>query len=161
DFRTAEFERHRDRTDPDESAEIRSGTQSRRCAWISSPMTRSDADTSTGESVFTVIDYWDGPRSGIANFNRAPHLYRSIFSDADDNWTDAFELYPVDGETLRLALEAWDIWLRWDNAIREGRTAVETHPALPEDRQRHAELKAELDRRTAEIIKTPPTHAKG
>ncbi len=27
------------------------------------------------EQVFTVLDYYDGPRSGIANYNGAPHFY--------------------------------------------------------------------------------------
>jgi hypothetical protein len=41
-------------------------------------------------------------------------------------------------------LEHWDIWLRWESAFHEGRTTLETHPALPEDRARHEELQALL-----------------
>ena len=111
------------------------------------------------ERVYTVNDYWDGPRGGVADFKAAPHFYRSIFSEADDNYTDVFELFPVDDKTLQIALEAWDIWLRWEQAYRERRTTLESHPALPEDRERHTELKAALDTRLAEISKTAPVHA--
>ena len=110
------------------------------------------------ETVHTVTDYWDGPRGGIADYNGKPYLYQSNFDDTADEWSDTFLLRSVDASVFAMALEDWEIWLRWERAFHEGRTTIETHPALPEDRQRHTELKTELDKHltvdltTAEVI---------
>ena len=42
--------------------------------------------------VFTVTDYDDGPRKGIANFQDAPHFYECVFDEAKDHYTDLFRL---------------------------------------------------------------------
>ena len=99
------------------------------------------------ERVFTVTDYWDGPRAGVAEFGGAPHVYRSVFRDDLDDWDpDQFELSPISAEVLADALEDWAIFLRWRAAFDAGRTMRETHPALPEDAARHRELASFLGR---------------
>ena len=60
------------------------------------------------EEVFTVTDYYDGPRSGVANFNGKPHFYESIFRD--NNYSDIYWLTPVSNEVFLSALEDWAIW---------------------------------------------------
>src|SRR4051812_6765743 len=101
------------------------------------------------ETVHTVTDYWDGPRTGIADFRGVPHAYQSEFDDSPDvdDWRETFLLMPIDAETSRLATEDWGIWLRWQDAFHAGRTSRETHPALPEDRARHQVLEAALEPR--------------
>lgn len=48
------------------------------------------------ERVYTVHDYWDGPRSGFADFGGVPHAYRSLWLDDLDEWDpDRFELSPI------------------------------------------------------------------
>jgi hypothetical protein len=96
------------------------------------------------ERVYTVVGYYDGPRRGVADFNGAAHLYESEWSDIADDYTDFFNLSPVDPETFQLVQEHWQIWLRWERARHEGTVAQDTHPALPEDRARHEELEALL-----------------
>lgn len=91
------------------------------------------------ERVYTVTDYYDGPRCGIANFRGRPHLYESDFDD------DTFRLYPVAADLLQLALEDWAIWVRWSDAFNRGEVDASTHPAHPADRTRHEELAALLD----------------
>ena len=93
------------------------------------------------ETVFTVTDYWDGPRKGIANYQGAPHLYECIFDTTEDDYSDLYRLTPIDQQTFRLAMENWEIWLRWRAAFDAGKVTVATHPALPEDKNRHEELK--------------------
>ena len=88
------------------------------------------------ERVYTVVDYFDGPRRGIADYRGQPHLYEA---DAEGG-TDRFRLYPVSPVVLQAALEDWEIWRRWERAFHEGRVPLSTHPALPEDRVRHHEL---------------------
>lgn len=88
------------------------------------------------EKVFTILDYFDGILSGIANFNGMPHYFER-YADAEDDWGDYYLLKPLDDETFELAMEDWAIWKRW----YASNPLIKTHPALPEDRQRHTELK--------------------
>jgi hypothetical protein len=97
------------------------------------------------ERVYTVTDYYDGPRVGVADFNGTAHLYESEWSADPDNYV--FRLSPVDQGTLELVLEDWQIWLRWERAYHDGTEPQETHPALPIDRARHEELKGLLSSR--------------
>ena len=62
-----------------------------------------------------------------------------------------YELRPVDDETLRLALEDWEIWLRWESAFQAGIVAHTPHPALPDDRARHNLIAPELAARLAAL----------
>lgn len=99
--------------------------------------------TTEFEIVHTMTDYYDGPRSGIANYRGKPHIYESLFSDALEN-SDVFLLQPIDEETFRLAMEDWSIWCRWERAFHSRQTTQDTHPSLPQDRARHDELEAIL-----------------
>ena len=95
--------------------------------------------------VFTVTDYHDGPRKGIANYQGRPHFYEGIFDEARDGYLELFRLTPLDAETFRLAMEDWNIWRRWEFAFHAGNADTNTHPALPHEADRHAELKRILD----------------
>jgi hypothetical protein len=96
------------------------------------------------ETVHTMTDFYDGPRGGVADFRCEPHVYESQFSDAINNYTDDFHLSPISDAVFQLALEDWEIWLRWHAAFERGETDQETHPVLPEDRERHDEVEKQL-----------------
>jgi hypothetical protein len=102
------------------------------------------------EIVFTVTDYYDGPRSGIANFRGKPHLYECIFDQTANDYTDTYLLTPVSDEMFSLAMEDWQIWKRWEVA-RAGHATVDSHPALPDDRARHEEIALKLQGITADL----------
>ena len=97
------------------------------------------------DEVLTVTDYYDGPRQGIANLGGHPHFYDRIFDEARQDYSHLYRLTPVPPELLALALEDWAIWERWEKAFHEGRATTESHPALPQDRDRHLEIKFTLD----------------
>lgn len=97
------------------------------------------------EEVFTVTDYYDGPRQGIADFNGRPHFYDCIFDERRHNYSNLFRLTPVEPAVFQLAMESWAIWQRWESAFHAGHADQKSHPALPEDRARHEELKVALD----------------
>jgi len=92
-----------------------------------------------------VTEYYDGPRVGIADYQGKPHVYECIFDKQAGNYSEFFRLAPIDDATFQLAMEDWSIWERWELAYRSGKTDIETHPALPEDRTRHTQLKEVLD----------------
>jgi hypothetical protein len=104
------------------------------------------------ERVFTVTEYYDGPRKGIANFLGVPHLYECLFDEAKGNFSDQFLLTPIDTQTFQLAMEDWNIWQRWELAFNTGKADMSTHPALPHEAVRHAELKRIL---TETLLTTP------
>jgi hypothetical protein len=93
------------------------------------------------ERVYTNTDYYDGPRKGIADFEGKPHAYSCIFERDLDGWSDIFLLMSINEDVLRLALEDWQIWCRWEAAFHQGTITLDSHPALPADRIRHEELK--------------------
>ena len=93
------------------------------------------------DRVYTVNDYYDGPRLGIADVDGVPNVYEAEFDHSTDEYGDTFFVSPVDEGLLALVLEDWEIWLRWHSAFKRGEVTVESHPALPEDRQRHEALK--------------------
>jgi hypothetical protein len=107
------------------------------------------------ELVFTVTDYHDGPRKGIANYEGRPHFYECIFDTSTDEYSDVYRLTSLDAESFQLAMEDWEIWKRWEAAFHEGKTEIGTHPALTYDADRKAELKRILDK----ILLTDPTKA--
>jgi hypothetical protein len=57
------------------------------------------------DKVYTVTEYYDGARAGVADFNGQPHYYECQFDELEGNWSDVFLLKPIDSETFRLALE--------------------------------------------------------
>ena len=92
------------------------------------------------ERVFTVTDYYDGPRRGIADYRGRPHFYDCVFDSKNDEYSDLYLLTPLEQTAFELALEDWEIWCRWEMAFHQGKTSLDTHPCQPQDRSRHEEL---------------------
>ena len=92
-----------------------------------------------------MIDYWDGPRGGVADFNGVPHAYRCIFDERKNDWTNRFRIKRLTPQEFELVMEDWEIWLRWQAALKAGETTSATHPALPADRERHDAIKPLVD----------------
>ena len=109
------------------------------------------------EAVHTITDWYDGPRQGVADLHGEPHYYENHWYEGERDWSEIYLLQPLDPETFALAMEDWEIWLRWENAFKEGKTTHETHPALPEDRKRHEELEKLLSER---LVAPPETSIK-
>ena len=99
------------------------------------------------EEVFTVTDYYDGPRQGIANYQGQPHFYDCIFGGLKQDYSNLYRLTPVSQELLVLALEDWGIWKRWERAFYTGAVDRDSHPALPAERDRHLQIHQLLDGR--------------
>jgi hypothetical protein len=99
------------------------------------------------EHVYTVWDYYDGPRSGIADYSGRPHHYRCEWNAADDGHDQTFVLTPIDQETLTLAMQQWSIWREWEEAFHRGEVPESTHPALAGSHPRYAELEASIKAR--------------
>ena len=98
------------------------------------------------EPVYTDSDFYDHVRQGIADYQGKPHLFQSEWRDfqigPDGEYLDddTFLLMPIEQSVFQLALEDWEIWCRWENAFKLGTAPPESHPVLPEDRDRHREI---------------------
>src|SRR5579864_5985121 len=87
------------------------------------------------ENVQVVHDYWDGPRTGIAEHGGRPHWFENIFDEQQDDYSDLFWLTPLSDNAVRLAQQQAAIFLRWRQAFDKGEVDLSTHPALPDDRE--------------------------
>lgn len=76
--------------------------------------------------------------------NNRPHVYESCWTNINSHDDDIFLLSPISDETLSLAIEDWQIWKRWSLAHKNGEVTIETHPCLPDERERHLVLEHEL-----------------
>jgi hypothetical protein len=81
------------------------------------------------EPVHTIGDYYDGPRTGTADFNGAPHYFVSWFDDVADDYVDHFKLYPITSEFLEKETRRETIFLAWQHRFRQGFETEKTHPA--------------------------------
>lgn len=99
------------------------------------------------QRVLTCIDFHDRPVSGIAEVDGLPHRYERRFDLVKDEYGDLFTLTPVEPDLLRLMLEDWQIWLRWEAAFQQGTADLRSHPALPSDRARHDEIQRVIGER--------------
>lgn len=98
------------------------------------------------ETVHTVHDYWDGPRTGVADCGGVPHAYACEWSEEDDDWSNVFRLSPIRPDQLLKVMESWALWLRWRHAHDTGRLGRgDDHPALAVDRPRYEALRRDVD----------------
>ena len=97
------------------------------------------------EKVYTVTDYYDGEVQGVADLDGKPHFYDRIWDPSNSEYSNLFRLTPISQERFQLALEDWEIWLRWEHAFHNRHIGPEPHGVLPEDSARHEEIKLVLD----------------
>jgi hypothetical protein len=57
----------------------------------------------TFEKVLFVFDKWDGPIMRLALCFGFPIYFERQFNELRDEWSDQYEIYPVDKDSLRLA----------------------------------------------------------
>jgi hypothetical protein len=118
--------------------------------------------SSVWEAVHTIHDWYDGPRSGAAEYLGAVHWYRSVYLDTEtwDPDEDRFELTPMTPEVLSWDLERTTIFERWNTARRSGAVVWSDEDdnafgAFPEDMPRYRELNKRMD---TYLATTPPLH---
>jgi hypothetical protein len=95
----------------------------------------------TVERVYTIYEYSDQPRSGIANYKGKAHWFENIFDETSDEYSNDYWLTSLSASQLADAEEQFQIFWRWRQAFDRGEVDLSTHPALPEDVGRYNELK--------------------
>ena len=98
------------------------------------------------ETVYTVHDYFDGPRNGIASYRGLPHAFKCEWSYEADEWGREFLLSPIAPEQLSATLEQRSIWQRYLATSRQGALGPGyQYPALACDRARYEQLNAVVE----------------
>lgn len=93
----------------------------------------------TWERVHTVHDYYNGPVTGVADYEGQPHAYSRIFCDEADEWTEEYWLSPISHEQLKLVLADWR---RWETAFHaKALGPLDTHPVLAADRDEYERVR--------------------
>jgi hypothetical protein len=96
------------------------------------------------DRVIVVVDFYDGPRSGIATFRSQPFAFECIFSDELDDYTDRYLLMEIEPELAQAAVERQALFLRWSTKVSKGEIPLsyERPLVLPADRERYDQLTA-------------------
>jgi hypothetical protein len=108
------------------------------------------------ERVYTVWDYFDGPRDGLADFRGSPHYYKCSWDNEADDYSSEYELFPIDSSLLGPALEQWQIFKRWEADFHSGLVGQETHPGVGGINPRYDALEAVLNSALEPL--GPPAH---
>src|SRR5512133_3399000 len=96
------------------------------------------------EIVHFVWGYYDGILNGIAEWQGVPHQFEYFELESSgpqgEHW-DRYRLTPLAPEVFRSAVDAWEIWCRWQQANKIGQAGPRSgpNPALPEDKARRCE----------------------
>ncbi|GEM_PF-597276 len=111
----------------------------------------------TFEPVHTVWDYFDGPRTGLADYRGRPHYFVCDFDTAADDYSDVFTLALVDDETFALALKQWALWREWETAFHAGVVTRDSHPGIKGNNSTYDAYRSELQDRLAKAARLPHT----
>lgn len=104
------------------------------------------------EQVYWIDEFNDVPRSGTADCNGKPHVFRCKFDASQDDWSEEYQLFEIDTAALKLFKTKQAIWRRWRENFDKGNTDIKTHPVLPEDRTEYEDL----ERRIANALENLP-----
>ena len=107
------------------------------------------------ELVHTVLNYYDGEVSGVADYKGTPHFFERQFDSVEQEYSDKFLLTALTDDQFQKSIESYEIFLRWKAAFDSGKTDLATHPALPSERARWQELQKVLE----SALKTDPARA--
>jgi len=96
------------------------------------------------EPVLMTWDYYDGPRTGVAEYNGHPHFYKCIWDAEIGNYSDNFELSPIGNALLQSAIAQWKIFRAWELQFHTGKVTNDTHPGHRGNNLEYDRLEDEL-----------------
>ena len=85
------------------------------------------------------------PEEGAADFGGSPHYFWFLGYRHLVPRSAYYELSPISEEAYRAIRELAAIWRRWELAYHGGDIALETWPAIPDDKERSTMLRTFLD----------------
>jgi len=61
--------------------------------------------------VWTINDWFDGPKIGVAEFDNLKCIYERIFDENTDEYTNNYYLTPITEKQFVMVMKDWDIWI--------------------------------------------------
>lgn len=85
------------------------------------------------ERVYVETEWYDGPRTGIADIHSKPHRFKSLWDEKEDEYLSTFEVWPVSPAELELEIEQWCLFVAWNSRYESGEADADTHPGHGHD----------------------------
>lgn len=79
------------------------------------------------EHVYAELEWYDGPRLGLADINGMPHYFQNRDYDHADE-ADDYQVWPASEAAVESEREQWAIFARWNERREAGEVGVESHP---------------------------------
>lgn len=84
-----------------------------------------------------ITDWWDGPKSGFADYNGSIHSFERIFDEQTQDWTLSYWLRPVSNKEYLLQKESYTLFLEW----LKNNDKARVHPLEDMENIRYQELR--------------------
>lgn len=94
------------------------------------------------ERVYVENDWYDGPRSGLADVGGKPHYFQAVYDHHPDEPDDEYFVWPASEAALAMEREQWAIFVEWNTRYEAGTATVGNHPG-------HGGISARYDDLTA------------
>jgi hypothetical protein len=108
------------------------------------------------ERVYAELDWYDGPRKGLADVDGVAHYFAAVNDyDCGDAHDEEFLIWPASVDTLALERRQWRMFVAWNNCYERGQATVESHPG-------HGGIDSEYDKLTVALEpgRTPAPHSR-
>ncbi|WP_333740511.1 hypothetical protein [Streptomyces sp. IBSBF 2806] len=79
------------------------------------------------EHVHVELEWYDGPRAGLADVDGKPYYFQSNDYDHADE-ADVYSVWPASDTAVELEREQWAIFAKWNERHEAGTVGPETHP---------------------------------
>lgn len=90
------------------------------------------------ERVNVELEWYDGPRAGLADIDGKPHYFQN--HDYDHHDEDEYQVWPASEAAAVLERERWAIFAQWNERREAGEAGLESHPGHGGVDARHDEL---------------------
>ncbi|MFD5639550.1 hypothetical protein ACFWJM_36170 [Streptomyces sp. NPDC127077] len=91
------------------------------------------------ERVYVELEWYSGPRAGLADVGGQPHYFQGYdWDDADE--ADEYSVWPASDVAVELEREQWAIFVRWNERQGAGTVGPEIRPGQSGIDDRYDEL---------------------
>ena len=81
------------------------------------------------ETVYVELDWYDGPRAGLADVHGVPHYFRAVDDYARPGEPDdQYLVWSASQQALDWECEQWDIFVTWNTRHENGTATAASHP---------------------------------
>ncbi|MFF7492831.1 hypothetical protein [Streptomyces rubiginosohelvolus] len=92
------------------------------------------------ERVYAELEWYDGPRVGLADIGGKPHYFQNHDYDHRDEAAE-YQVWPASEAAAELEREQWAIFARWNERREASEVGPESHPDHGGVDARYDELK--------------------